>query len=109
MLRSRRSNPRNVSRRWRNASSPCFRLRPDFIAHSILLTLRKYELLYLDVRSISLAHTVVSLFIFGLRNKAPGVRGVWILFITLRHMIYVVYRVYKVLLRRVYGITITAR
>lgn len=37
---------------------PYFRLRPDFIAHSILLTLRKYELLYLDVRSISLAHAV---------------------------------------------------
>lgn len=83
MLRSRRSNPRNVSRRWRNASSPRFRLRPDFIAHSILLTLRKYELLYLDVRSISLAHAVVSLFYLRIKKQSPGVRGVWILFITL--------------------------
>lgn len=83
MLRSRRSNPRNVSRRWRNASPPCFRLRPDFIAHSILLTLRKYELLYLDVRSISLAHAVVSLFYLRIKKQSPGERGVWILFITL--------------------------
>lgn len=56
---------------------------PDFIAHSILLTLRKYELLYLDVRSISLAHAVVSLFYLRIKKQSRGWRGVWILFITL--------------------------
>lgn len=59
----------------RSASPPCFRLRPDFIAYSILLTLRKYELLYLDVRSISLAHAVVSLFYLRIKKQSPARGG----------------------------------
>lgn len=44
----------------------------DFIARSILLTPRKYELLYLDVRSISLVHTAVSLFYLRIKKQSRG-------------------------------------
>lgn len=79
------------------ASSPYFRLWPDFIAYSILLTLRKYELLYLDVRSISLAHAVVSLFYLRIKKQSlgrTGVRSMDSLHYSCLHMIYAVYRVY---------------
>lgn len=81
--------------------TPRFRLWPDFIAHSILLTLRKYELLYLDVRSISLAHAVVSLFYLRIKKQSPedGVRARararaeygFSSLLSRRHMIYAVY------------------
>jgi len=92
----RRSNLRNASRRSKNRlASVCFRLRPDFIAHSILLTLRKYELLYLDVRSISLAHAVVSLFYLRIKKQSPAkggrVRSMDSLHYSCLHMIYAVY------------------
>lgn len=83
-----------------------FRLRlwPDFIAHSILLTLRKYELLYLDVRSISLAHAVVSLFYLRIKKQSPevGARTEYGFssLLSPAHDIRRIYRVYKVLLRR---------
>lgn len=79
----------------RTASPPCFRLWPDFIAHSILLTLRKYELLYLDVRSISLAQAVVSLFYLRIKKQRPTkggrVRSMDSLHYSCLHMIYAVY------------------
>jgi len=79
----------------RTASPPRFRLRLDFIAHSILLTLRKYELLYLDVRSISLAHAVVSLFYLRIKKQRPTkggrVRSMDSLHYSCLHMIYAVY------------------
>lgn len=64
-------------------SSRAARSQPrDFIARSILLTPRKYELLYLDVRSISLVHAAVSLFYLRIKKQSRG-STVWIFFITL--------------------------
>lgn len=58
-----------------------FEFWPDFIARSILFTLRKYEPLYLDTRSISLAHAAVSPCYLRIKKQSRG-SGVWIFFIT---------------------------
>lgn len=58
-----------------------FEFWPDFIARSILFTLRKYEPLYLDTRSISLVHAAVSPCYLRIKKQSRG-SGVWIFFIT---------------------------
>lgn len=71
----------HISRRKTSILFLYFEFWSDFIARSILFTLRKYEPLYLDTRSISLVHAAVSPCYLRIKKQSRG-SGVWIFFIT---------------------------